>query len=247
MPLRLLCLTAHPDDEAGAFGGALLLSAARGFHTAVVCLTDGAAGSYREPGQTDEALAKLRREELARASEVLRVSRTELLNYPDGALKDEPFLPLVESLVGAVRRHRPHLVLTFGAEGGVNLHRDHTVVSLASTAAFHWAARKGLCPQAGEPWAAQKLYYAATQFLSTEDEPTRATAARTPASLTFRLPSWASARKREAFRQHSSQAKLLAKVEERFGDVFQEETYLLAAARRPIAAERDLWDGVEGD
>ncbi len=247
MPLRLLCLTAHPDDEAGAFGGALLLAAARGFATAVVCLTDGAAGSYREPGQSDGALAKQRREEFAEASRVLRVAHGELLSYQDGRLRDEPFSALAGALVGALRRHRPHVVATFGAEGGVNLHPDHTAVSLAATAAFHWAAREGMFPEAGAPWAAQKLYYAGTPFLSPENETTRATAARTPATLRFRLPNWAAERKREAFRQHGSQAALLAKVEARFGNVFQEETYLLAAARRPVLPERDIWDGVEED
>ena len=79
MPLRLMCLTAHPDDEAAAFGAALLLAAERGVETAVVCLTEGAAGSYREPGQSDAELAALRRKEFAAACRALGVKEAQLL------------------------------------------------------------------------------------------------------------------------------------------------------------------------
>ncbi|HVG91815.1 MAG TPA: PIG-L family deacetylase, partial [Alphaproteobacteria bacterium] len=41
--LRLLCFTAHPDDEAGGFGGTLLRYAERGVETHVICLTPGQA------------------------------------------------------------------------------------------------------------------------------------------------------------------------------------------------------------
>ena len=43
MGRRLLCITAHPDDEAGGFGGTLLQYAERGVETHVVCLTPGQA------------------------------------------------------------------------------------------------------------------------------------------------------------------------------------------------------------
>ncbi len=247
MPRRLMCLTAHPDDEAGAFGGALLLAAARGAVTAVLCLTEGNAGSYREPGQSDEELARLRRDEFAASCAELEVGSVELLRYPDGALWQEPFLPLVGVLVRALRRFRPHVVLTFGAEGGVNLHRDHTAVSLAGTAAFHWAGQSRFFPEqlgALEPWAAQKLYYAATPFLSNTDDELKRGGTRTPVSLLYTLNAEIKAQKLAAFAMHTSQKGLLERVRAEFGDVFAEEGYLLAAAREPPLDERDLWDGV---
>ncbi len=247
MPLRLMCLTAHPDDEAGAFGAALLRAAARGAETAVLCLTEGAAGSYRDPGQSDEELAALRRGEFHRACKALGVTQAALLQYPDGGLAQVPFWDLVSLLTAALRRFRPHVVLTFGAEGGVNLHRDHTVVSLAATAAFHWSARPDLVPvEADGPWAPQKLYYAATAFLSTRDEQLKHTAARTFPSLSFALGPL-SEQKFAAFAQHASQRGVIERVQKEFPDVFGTEDYLLAAARRPVAGEQDLWDGVEED
>ena len=249
MPIRLMCLTAHPDDEAGAFGGALLMAAARGFQTSVFCLTEGAAGSYRAPGQTDEQLAALRRDEFSAACAALQVSEATLLQYPDGELWKEPFQPLVGVLVEAIRRFRPHIVLTFGAEGGVNQHRDHTMISLAATAAFHWAGRACFYPEqlaTLTPWAAQKLYYAGTLFLSNTDEETRRIGTRTPASLVYTLGPLKE-KKLAAFRLHTSQQGVMDRVEAEFCEQLSQETYLLAAAHKLIPHEQDLWDGVESD
>ena len=253
MPLRLMCLTAHPDDEALAFGGALLMAADRGAQTSILCLTEGSAGSYREPGQTDEDLAALRREEFAAACRALGVANSELLRYRDGELWHEPFLPLVGVLVAALRRVRPHVVLTFGGEGGANLHRDHTVVSLAATAAFHWAGRSGMFPeQLAEPfklrpWAAQKLYYSAPGFVSTKDPEALHAGTQTPASLLFQLNDDLHSRKLQAFGQHTSQRGVLERVQSEFGEITRKEGYVLAAARRPVAGEVDFWTGIEED
>ncbi len=246
MPLRLMCLTAHPDDEAGGFGGALLLAARNGVETAVLCLTEGAAGSYRDPGQSDEGLAALRRSEFAEACAALHVTHAKLLDYPDGGLWQEPFLPLVERLTLELRQFRPHIVLTFGAEGGVNLHRDHTTVSLAATAAFHWAARSGIFPDQlthHAPWAPQKLYYAATPFLSIADEEALQTGTRTPSSLRLELGPLQEL-KFAAFAKHASQRGVLERVQAQFGEFLAAESYLLVAARRPLETEQAMWDGV---
>jgi len=48
---RLMCVTAHPDDEAWAFGGALALYQQRGVETSVICLTRGGAGTYKGPAK----------------------------------------------------------------------------------------------------------------------------------------------------------------------------------------------------
>ena len=42
-----MCVTAHPDDECFAFGGALALAAEQGVETYVICFTDGQAASHR--------------------------------------------------------------------------------------------------------------------------------------------------------------------------------------------------------
>ena len=65
MGLKLMCVTAHPDDECFAFGGALALAADRGIETYVVCLTDGQAATNRGDAASGEELGAMRREEFA--------------------------------------------------------------------------------------------------------------------------------------------------------------------------------------
>ena len=84
--LRLLAVTAHPDDEAGCFGGSLRLYAERGVETAVICLTPGQAARNRDKAKDDHDLAAMRRKEFAEACTILRVSRPVVLDYPDGQL-----------------------------------------------------------------------------------------------------------------------------------------------------------------
>src|SRR3954454_15987526 len=83
---RLLCVTAHPDDEAGAFGGTLLAAHERGVGTFVVCLTPGQAGTHRGGASSDEELARMRRDEFESSCEHLKVTEGVVLDYPDGKL-----------------------------------------------------------------------------------------------------------------------------------------------------------------
>src|SRR5437868_3249383 len=139
--LRLLCVTAHPDDEAGNFGGTLLLYHERGVDTYVLCLTPGQAATHRGNTSSDEELAAQRRRELQDSCRILKVTRCEVLGYPDGALNRADFYRVVEDLVLRIRTIRPHVVITYGAEGGVTAHSDHAMAGIFATAAFHWAGR----------------------------------------------------------------------------------------------------------
>src|SRR5271165_239730 len=69
---RLLCITAHPDDEAGNFGGTLLTYRERGVETSVICLTPGQAASNRGEAKSDQELACIRKREFAASCEILR-------------------------------------------------------------------------------------------------------------------------------------------------------------------------------
>ena len=250
MALRLMCLTAHPDDECGAFGGALMLAHQRGAETSVVCLTEGRAASHRGDARTGDELAQLRRQEFAAALRVLGVAHGEVLSYPDGQLVQQDFPSVTAVLVDRIRRFRPHLVLTFGGDGNVNLHPDHTMVSCFATAAFHWAGRSNFAPEqltAGlVPYRPQKLYYGAAPFLAYANAEEARRIALMPASLVLEVGDL-KAKKLEAFMQHTTQAELLAKVKAVFEETGGEEKYLLAAARgmRSSPLETDMFEGIE--
>lgn len=250
MALRLMCITAHPDDESGAFGGTLIMAHARGVETSVVCLTEGQAASHRGDATTNEELGRLRRQEFAAALRVLQVDHGEVLGYPDGKLVEQSFAEVVTRLVKRIRRFRPHVVLTFGGDGNVNRHPDHTVVSSFSTAAFHWAGRRNFAPEqiaAGlAPFAPQKLYYTATGFLFNVSSEEAQTIPLVPASLVLDL-SDLKARKFEAFSQHKTQTPLLTHVKRTFDKQAGIERFLLVAARgmRSSPLEADMFEGIE--
>lgn len=239
MPLRLLCITAHPDDESGAFGGALLLAHRDGVETSLLCLTDGQAAHYRGGVEDNAELGRQRRAELAAACELLNVTRHEVMHYPDGELLHQDFYKLTSNIVARIRTLRPQVVLTFGGDGSVNLHRDHTIVSAASTAAFHWAGRtEFFVEQDLAPYAPQKLYYASTPFVTVRDRPELSGASTVPYSLTLELGDLTD-RKKEAFAKHGSQAGVLERVKDIADKHWTTERYLLAAVPGRICVTDD--------
>jgi LmbE family N-acetylglucosaminyl deacetylase len=245
---RLLCVTAHPDDESGGFGGALLLAHRDGAETSVLCLTDGQAAHFRGEASDSAELGTMRRAEMEAACAVLGVTRCEVLHYPDGALVQQSFQELVGVVVERIRQWRPQVVLTFGGDGAVNLHRDHTMISLVTTAAFHWAARAEMFPEAGAAYAPQKLYYASTPFVSVRDRPELTDIAATvPWSLTLELEELAE-RKMEAFGKHRTQHGVLQRVGPQVKKAMSVERYLLAAKRGQtlVTADAGMFDGIVG-
>lgn len=247
MTLRLMCITAHPDDESAGFGGALMRAQERGASTSVLCLTDGGAASHRGAAKDNQELSRTRRQEFAAALHVLGVSEGEVLGYPDGKLAEQNFIQVVAALIERMRRFRPQLVLTFGADGSVNRHPDHTMASLLTAAAFHWAGRNALpggAVSALQPCHPQKLYYACAPFLTTSPEEAR-TIACVPSSLTLDVQDL-KGRKYDAFRQHATQAPILDRAKTLFEKHSGEERYLLAAARgeHPNLLETDMFGGV---
>jgi LmbE family N-acetylglucosaminyl deacetylase len=243
---RLLCITAHPDDEAGGFGGTLLLYHDRGVETYVVCLTPGQAARNRGGIVSGEELGKVRRQEFARSCEMLKVSHGEVLDYPDAGLDKADFYAVVEELVRRIRRIRPQVVLTFGSEGGVTAHPDHSMASLFGTAAFHWAGRSNrfvaqVEQEKLEPHRAQKLYYATADYIFPDRQPV----SLAPTTATIDISQYFE-KKIEAFKQHTTQSPLFPLFEGRMRQGSRTEKFHLVAAATPqeIERETDLFAGV---
>src|SRR5438067_2366279 len=165
---RLMCVTAHPDDEAGGFGGSLRLYHDRGVETSVICLTPGQAATHRGGLTSDEDFSAARRKEFAASCALLKITQAEVLNYPDGKLYRQDLYQVVCDLALRIRQFRPNVLLTFGPEGGVTGHNDHSMASLFATMAFHWAGRNNRYPDqltnGLRPHLTNKLYYATADF-----------------------------------------------------------------------------------
>src|SRR5690348_12352421 len=83
----IMAVHAHPDDEVVFTGGTLLLYRNSGVNTVLVTATGGEEGEIHDPDLDPEEarprLGDIRREELRRAAEILRISHLELLGYRD--------------------------------------------------------------------------------------------------------------------------------------------------------------------
>jgi LmbE family N-acetylglucosaminyl deacetylase len=249
LALRLMCVTAHPDDESGGFGGALLMAHARHADTTVICLTEGRAASNRGEARSDDELAAARLAELELSCAILGVTRHEVWKYPDGALIQADLFEITTRLVERMRQLRPHIVLTFGGDGGPNLHRDHVVASFAATAAFHWSGRSNFAEaqlaNGLELWAPQKLYYSSANYTVSKFKAEAAVAPRTPASVKLDLGVLQEMKIR-AIEAHDTQS-VMTRAAEALAEHGHEERYLLVSARNPerFAEEADIFSGIE--
>jgi len=244
--LRLLCVTAHPDDEAG-FGGTLLLSKRRGIETYVTCLTPGQAASHRGEARTSEELAAIRRKEFAASCALLQVTRAEVLDYPDGRLDKLNFYEVVADLTRRIREIKPHVMLSYGTEGAITAHPDHSMASIFATAAFQWAGRSNRFAEQfqneSKPWRPRKLYYVTSQFILPERQPV----ALPPVTAFIDIGQDGMERKIEAFKMHKTQSPLHPIFETNARRHGATERFHLVASTdiREVKIEHDLFAGIE--
>ncbi len=247
---KLLCITAHPDDEAGAFGGTLLLYHERGVETSVICMTAGTAARNRGTARSNQELAQLRRAELAASCKLLHVRQCEVLDYPDGGLDRADMYQAAGDVVLRIRQLRPQVIVTFGPDGGLTGHVDHAMAGVFATLAFEWAGRSDRYPEQLErgltPHRVQKLYYHTADFLLADRQ------SISPPTVTARIDIGKERfeKKVQAFQQHTTQAPLFERVRKNLGQrLGTQEMYHLAATRDPhdAAVESDLFEGVIGE
>lgn len=235
---RLMCITAHPDDEAGGFGGTLQLYAQRGVETSVVCLTPGQAATHRGGARNDAELAEMRRHEFLASCGILRVSRPVVLDYPDGQLYLQQLNRVVYELTKQIREFQPQVVMTFGADGGVTGHPDHSMAGIFATIAFHWAARTNRyadqISSGMQPHRAQKLYYGTADFAL----PGRQPVAFSPATAVIEIGDFLET-KIHAFKAHATQQPLWHLLEENVRRRGPKEMFHLAAAVNSQAQQQE--------
>ena len=173
--LRLMAVHAHPDDESSKGAATLAKYADKGHRVLVVTLTGGERGDILNPAMdlpdVHGRLAQVRRDEMAKAAEILGVEHHWLGFVDSGLPEGDPLPPLpegcfalvpleepVERLVRVIREFRPHVLTTYDENGGYP-HPDHIRCHEVSVAAYEAAADHRLYPEAGAPWSVSKLYY----------------------------------------------------------------------------------------
>lgn len=171
MPLTLLSVHAHPDDESIMHGGILARYAAEGVRTVLVTCTGGEVGEIADPAlATPENLAAVRDQELEAACRILGVAERVSLGYYDSGMMGTPaneragcfwqadLDEAVGTLVAIIRRTRPDVIATYNEHGDYG-HPDHIQAHRITVAAFQAAADPARYPDQGlAAWAARKLY-----------------------------------------------------------------------------------------
>jgi mycothiol S-conjugate amidase len=177
--LRLMAVHAHPDDESSKGAATMAKYVREGVEVLVATLTGGERGSVLNPAmdrpEVQADLPRIRREEMARAREILGVEQ-RFLGFTDSGLPEgDPLPPLPEGsfglvplaeaaapLVRLVRDFKPHVILTYDESGGYP-HPDHIKTHQVAVEAFEAAADPDRYANAGgEPWQPSKMYYFVT-------------------------------------------------------------------------------------
>ena len=140
--LRLMCLSAHPDDESLGFGGTIARYASEGVEISLLVGTRGERGRFgdgSEPHPGPEALGEIREAETRAAARVLGVEHVRFLDYVDAELDRAPPREAAERVASVLRELRPEVVLTFDPFGGYG-HPDHIAIAQYATAGIVLAA-----------------------------------------------------------------------------------------------------------
>jgi len=156
-----MAVTAHPDDESLGFGGTLARYASEGVEVSLVVGTRGERGRFGDGSELhpgEEALGRIREEEVRAAAEVLGVRHVRFLGYMDGDLDRAPHAEAAAAIARHIRELRPDVLVTFDPFGAYG-HPDHVAIAQLSTAAVIVAAARG--GRDVSPHQVRKLYYVA--------------------------------------------------------------------------------------
>jgi mycothiol S-conjugate amidase len=170
-----MAVHAHPDDESSKGAATMARYADEGVRVLVVTLTGGERGDILNPAmdlpEVHGRMAEIRRDEMAKAAEILGVEHHWLgfvdsglpegdppPPLPDGCLGVVPLEEPVEELVRLIRKFKPHVMTTYDENGGYP-HPDHIRTHQVSVGAYEAAGDFRLFQDAGEPWNVCKLYY----------------------------------------------------------------------------------------
>ena len=173
MSRTIVALHAHPDDESSKGAATIARYHDVGIRTVLVTATGGEAGEILNPdADTDTArsdLASVRRSELRSAAGIIGYDDLVMLGYRDSgmpgsddnrhpdAFVNAPFDEILHRLVAIVRCERPSVILGYDDHEWYP-HPDHLRIHDLSEAVFDASADPDRFPDAGAPWAADRLY-----------------------------------------------------------------------------------------
>lgn len=172
---RLLCVHAHPDDEASKGAPTVARYVAEGHEAYLVCATGGEEGEIlnaeMDLPEIRANLPAVRADELRRSVKAIGYHELFMLGYRDSGMPDTEAnantdcfaqADLDEAtgrLVQILRRTRPEVIITYSDDQQGYRHPDHLRVHDISVLAFDRSGDPAWYPELGEPWEPLKMYY----------------------------------------------------------------------------------------
>ncbi len=126
----LVCVIAHPDDEAFGPSGTLA-KLAHIYDVHIVCVTDGQSDPrfHTTPG---ESLTKLRAEELRQSATLLGAVQVHFLHFQDGTLNNNQYHEIATKLSALCDILKPTVFMTNDLKGNSG-HLDHVAVAMVTS------------------------------------------------------------------------------------------------------------------
>lgn len=125
----VVCVFAHPDDEAFGPSGTIY-KLAKDYDVYILCATKGQAG--KDSIHNDNLkLTQRRAEELKASAKILGVKQVYFLGFKDGTLSNNVYHKLADKIKFHLENLKPEIVMTFEPHG-VSGHIDHITVSFAT-------------------------------------------------------------------------------------------------------------------
>ena len=130
----LVCIFAHPDDEAFGSGGTIA-KFAKERPVYLICATKGESGKHK--GKKDKQnLGAIRADELRKSAKILGVKKIFFLGFKDGTLSNNLYHDLAGKIERILKRIKPGTILTYEPRG-ISGHIDHIAISMVSSFVFH--------------------------------------------------------------------------------------------------------------
>jgi LmbE family N-acetylglucosaminyl deacetylase len=131
---RVMFIFPHPDDEITCAGTLKKLDE-EGNETILLTLTKGEAGTTNDlvdesdPVNKKVALARLRQQELEAVGKLLGIDRLEILDFPDGGIKDISVDVIKNLIADRIDYYQPTILVTYDDRIGLYGHPDHIAIA----------------------------------------------------------------------------------------------------------------------
>lgn len=130
MKKSIVCVVAHPDDEAFGPGGTLAKFAKEN-DVYILCATKGEAGAQHQ----EKNIADIREKELLTSAKILGVKKVFFLGFKDGTLSNNLYHNLADKIKEKLDKIKPEILITFEPRG-ISGHIDHITVSMVTSYVF---------------------------------------------------------------------------------------------------------------